>query len=222
MGSGPKKSDYKASEAEQASASVAMAEYQYFKQKYDPLLQQMRDKSLTEDVKSGLRGRANADTMQALSKPTFQMANSSTAAGDMAQAVTGQLGVANESAAKVQNTMQSNVLGTARGQAADAQTGMAQASRLATSEALTRAKARQDVADAKWSAAANVAGTFIGQGLDNMGTKGLAEDGITEVKGSFFKPVAPTGATGATGKPVSAPVSGFRNRLGYSSFWRGQ
>jgi len=80
VASKPKAADYKPSEAEKASASVAMAEYQYFKEKYDPLLQEMRDKSLTEDVQSGLRGRANADVMQALSAPSYEAATSSTVA----------------------------------------------------------------------------------------------------------------------------------------------
>ena len=169
MGSKPKAQDYKASEAEKASASVAMAEYQYFKQKYDPLLQQMRDKSLTEDVQSSLRGRANADTMQALtSQPSYQQTQSNTAAGDMAQAYQGQLGVANVSAKEIQNQMQTNVLGTARGQAADAQTGMAQASRLATSQALTRAKANQAVAQAKMNAGVKLGSAFIGEGIKNI------------------------------------------------------
>lgn len=218
MSSKPKAADYKPSEAEKASASVAMAEYQYFKQKYDPLLQQMRDKSLTEDVKSNLRGRANADTMQALSGPSYRQANNSTAAGDLAQAVTGQLNVANVNAKQVQNTMQTNVLGIARGQAADAQSGMAAASRLATSEALTRAKAKQQVADAKYAAIGQTVGTFIGQGLDNMGTSGVDENG-NPIKGSFFKPVARTGEKDALGRPISAPVSGLGNRLNYSQLF---
>lgn len=213
MASKPKKQDFQASEAEKASASVAMAEYQYFKQKYDPLLQQMRDKSLTEDVRSGLRGRANADTMQALSGPNYQAANSSTAAGDLAQAVTGQLGVADRAAKQVQNQMQTNVLGTARGQAADAQTGMAQASRLATSEALTRAQARQQVAQAKFNAAAQIGSTLVAQGLDNMGTESDAVDAATgkPKTGSFFTPITPDGKS----------VTGFRGRLGYSGFFGG-
>lgn len=172
MGGKPKAQDYKASEAEKASASVAMAEYNYFKQKYDPLLQQMRDKSLTADVQSGLRGRANADTMQALTaQPSYQQTQSATAAGDMAQAYQGQLGVANVAAKDVQNRMQTNVLGTARGQAADAQTGMAQASRLATSEALTRARANQQVAEAKSKAIGQIGGAALA-GADRAGLFG--------------------------------------------------
>lgn len=217
MGSGPKKQDYEASEAEKASASVAMAEYQYFKQRYDPLLQQMRDKSMTEDIGSNLRGRANADTMQALtSQPSYQATQSTTATGDMAQAYQGQLGVANQSAKQIQNTMRTNVLGTARGQAADAQTGMAQASRLATSEALSRAKAKQTVAMAKHQAAGQIAGALLMQGAQNMGTKGekMAGDGMgppEEVSGSFFTPVNSQGQQ----------VKGAGARLGFSGFFGG-
>lgn len=217
MGNSAKKSDYKASEAEQASASVAMAEYDYFKQKYDPLLQQMRDKSMTEDIQSGLRGRANADTMQALSTPNYLALNRSDASGDVSQALSGQLGVANTSAKNVQNTMQSNVLGTARGQAADAQSGMAAASRLATSEALTRARAKEDVAQAKLAAAVRVGSTLAAQGFDNMGTSGVDAAG-NPVKGSFFTPVAPTGEK-FNDKSIVSPVQGARGRLGYSTFF---
>lgn len=222
MGSGPKQQDYQASAAEQASASVAMAEYNYFKQKYDPLLQQMRDQSMTEDVASGLRGRANADTMQALtSQPNYRQTQSSTATGDMAQGYQGQLGVANTNAKNVQNQMRTNVLGTARGQAADAQTGMAQASRLATSEALTRAKSKQQVAMAKFNAAGQIAGAALMQGAENMKTEGVTDgamngDGMgppepKTVKGTFFSPVNASGQK----------VTGAKNRLGFSGFFGG-
>ena len=217
MGSKPKAQDYQASEAEKASASTAMAEYKYFKQKYDPLLQAMRDQSLTADVQSGVRGRANADTMQALtSAPSYQQTQSRTAAGDMAQAVQGQLGAANVAAKDVQNKMQTNVLGTARGQVADAQSGMAQASRLATSEALTRARANQQVAQAKVSAAGQIAGATLAQGLDNLSTSvtpaGPVQPGTTmqPIKGGFFTPAAGGGR-----------VTGAKNRLNYSQFFSG-
>jgi hypothetical protein len=208
MSKKPKKSDYKASEAETASASVAQAEYDYFKQKYDPLLQQMRDKSLTEDVQSGLRGRANADTMQALSAPSYRVANSTTAAGDMAQAVTGQLGEANTVAKDVQNKMQTGVLSTARDQVSDAQAGMAQASRLSTSQALERAQANQLVADAKVAAVGKVVGTFIGQGLENMASSGVDAAG-NKVQGTFFTPVNKQGQK----------MSSLSDRLAWSEFF---
>lgn len=216
MGSKPKKQDYEPSAAERASASVAMAEHRYFKEKYDPLLRQMRDKSLSEDTTTSLRGRANADTMQALSGPSAQRAMQGADGGDLAQAVQGQLGIANKSGLDIKNKMQTNVLGTARGQAADAQTGMAQAANLQTSQALTRAKNKQTVANAKMTAAGQIAGAALMQGMQNKSTTGqkMGADGMgppQEVKGSFFSPVNNAGQS----------VSGFGNRLSYSNFLGG-
>jgi len=219
-----KKKDYEASEGEKASASVAKAEYDYFKEKYDPLLQQMRDQSKTEDTSNILRGRANADTMQALtSQPSYQSTQNVTKTGDTAQALQGQLGIADKSAKQIQNTMQSNVLGTARGQAADAQTGMAQASRLGTSQALSRAKAKQTVAMAKHSAAAQIAGTFLAQGLDNMSTTGTVPGSGGEMgAGGVGPPTPPTQVQGTFMTPVNQQgqkISSFGDRLAHSQYF---
>jgi len=190
------------SAADKASASVAMAEYNRFKQKYDPLLRNMRDESLTEDTTSTLRARSNADTMQALtSNLSLQGSQRTDAGSDMAQAVQGQLGQATKAGKQIQNKMQTNVLGTARGQAADAQRGMSQAARLSTSEALARAKAKNDVSLAKFNAAAQIGTALAGQGMDNMAT------GTTGgPQGSFFTPVDQQGNQ----------VKGAKSRLQYS------
>jgi hypothetical protein len=203
MSSKPKKQGPTA--ADKASASVAMAEYNRFKQKYDPLLRNMRDESLTEDTTSTLRARSNADTMQALtSQPNFQQTQNVTAGSDMAQALQGQLGQATKAGKQIQNTMQTNVLGVARGQAADAQRGMSQAARLSTSEALTRAKAKQDVAQAKINA-----GVQIGSALVAQGGKNLAGGG------TFFTPniggQLPTDGSGDT-TPTRRLATGFSER----------
>ena len=50
MSSKPKKQDYQASEAEKTQASVAKAEKDYFNQTYAPLLREMRDTSMQEDL----------------------------------------------------------------------------------------------------------------------------------------------------------------------------
>ena len=217
MGSKPKQQDYQASEGEKASASVAMAEYTYFKQKYDPLLQKMRDDSLGTNDDKTLRGRANADTMQALtSAPMAQQAMSGQGSEDLAQAYQGQLGIADKSAEDIRNKKQMNVLGTARGQASDAQSGMAQAANLATSEALERAKNKQLVSQAKMTAIGQVAGAALIQGMQNKATTGqkMGADGMgppQEVKGSFFSPVDDAGQK----------VSGFNNRLAFSNIFGG-
>ena len=217
MGSKPKQQDYQASEGEKASASVAMAEYTYFKQKYDPLLQKMRDDSLGTNDDKTLRGRANADTMQALtSAPMAQQAMSGQGSEDLAQAYQGQLGIADKSAEDIRNKKQMNVLGTARGQASDAQSGMAQAANLATSEALERAKNKQMVSQAKMTAIGQVAGAALAQGMANKQTTGqkMGANGMgppQEVKGSFFSPVNDAGQK----------VSGFNNRLAFSNIFGG-
>ena len=168
MGSKPKAQDYKPPESEKASASVALAEYKQFKEKYDPLLQGMRDQSKSDDPRNILRGRANADTMQALtSTPSYRATQANDLTSDMSQALIGQLGQANEKGLGIQNQMKTNVLGVARGQAGDAQSGMAQASRLATSEALTRAKAKQDVRAAKTKAIGEIAGSALSAASGN-------------------------------------------------------
>ena len=196
MSKKPKAQNYKPSEADKANAAVALAEYNRFKEKYDPLLIEMRDKSMSDDPTQTLRARANADTMQALTEGVnFQQTQIPNAGSDMSAGLQGQLGLANQSGANVQNQMQTNVLGTARGQAADAQKGMANASRLATSEALARAKANQDVANAKLNMAGQFAGATIGSGLQNMQTRSF--DGTQ--KGSFFKPVD------ARGQEINTP-----------------
>jgi hypothetical protein len=222
MGSKPKEKDYQPSAAEKASAAVAMAENKYFKEKYDPLLQKMRDDSLTDKVDKKLRGRANADTMQALTTgPLARQSLTGQGAEDLATGYQGQLGAADKAAEEIRNQKQMNVLGTARGQASDAQSGMAQAANLSTSEALSRAKNKQDVANAKMTAVGQVAGAALSQGLSNMGTKGtkkvnVGTDKFPEMKevttqGSFFSPVDDSGNK----------VSGFGNRLGYSDIFGG-
>ena len=213
MSSKPKAQDYAPSAGEKASAAVANAEYKYFKEKYDPLLQKMRDESMSTDMDKRLRGRANADTMQALTSGSAQRsAMTGEGAGDLAQAYQGQLGIADKSAEGIRNKMQMNVLGTARGQASDAQSGMAQAANLQTSEALNRAKNKQQVSQAKMTAIGQVAGAALMQGMDNMGTSGTKKNGMTgttEVKGSFFSPVNKQGQK----------ISGFGNRSNYSQFF---
>jgi len=175
--SSPKQSDYKATDAEKASASVALERYNFFKKNYDPKLQEMRDKARDGDPSQILRARANADTMQALTPASYQNAKALDYSSDLSKAYQGQLGVANETGRKIQNTMGSNVIGIANKQAADATTGMSKLSRLETSEALNRAKNKQQVAMARQNAAVQLGSSMVMQGLDNKDTGG-----------SFFTP----------------------------------
>jgi len=223
MGSKPKQQDYKASASEKASASVAMAEYTYFKQKYDPLLQKMRDESLSTNDDKMLRGRANADTMQALTSGSMaQQAMSGQGSEDLAQAYQGQLGIADSSAEDIRNKRQTNVLGIARGQAADAQSGMAQAANLQTSEALTRAKNKQMVSSAKMTAVGQLAGAALMQGMQNKATKGKIPG--ADDMGAPYKPGPSKTVSGSFFSPVNSAgqkQSGFGSRLAFSNIFGG-
>ena len=217
MGSSPSRSDYQPTEAEKMSASVAKAEWDYFKQKYDPLLQEMRDISKSADYVTTARGRANADTMQKLTNViNLQLAKRIDSAGDMSQAVQQQLGVAGAQALGAKNQMKSGVLGTARGQQAEASAGMTQLSRIKTSEALSRAEAKQATKMAKIGAATQIGASLAFQGIENMQTKGgnqLAGDGMgpptPETKGGFWSPVDSSGKK----------MRGWSDRLDFSAFF---
>ena len=223
MGSKPKQQDYQPSAAEKASAAVAMAENKYFKEKYDPLLQKMRDASKTDDSADVLRGRANADTMQTLAgSASYDRAASGASGGAEAQAYQAQLAQADKAGLQIKNNMQLGVLGTARGQAADAQTGMGAAGNMGASRVLTQAKAKQMKREAKTGALGQVATSLVLQGGKNMQSGGkvkMQADGKTPMKdadgnimrtekGSFFTPRDDEGNK----------VQGFGNRLAYSDF----
>ena len=145
-GKSPKPAEYKPSETEKIQASIAKADQEYFQQTYDPLLIKMRDESMrTDDTRSFVRGRAQADTMQSLTGegPNINIARGVDSAANRATGAISNILNADRIAQDISAKQQTNVLGIARGQAADAATGLAQASRLARSEGLTRQAARQ-------------------------------------------------------------------------------
>ena len=170
MSSKPKQQDYQPSEAEKTQASVAKAEKDYFNQTYAPLLREMRDKASSEDLGSVARGVAGADTMQSLTgKPTLSGARSVDESADLASAAVGQMAAASAQGLAAQRQQQTGVLGTARGQAGEAMSGLAQASRIQNTKDLQAAKAKQMVRQAQTEAAVNI-GTKLGkQGFENLG-----------------------------------------------------
>lgn len=202
MAKGPSSKDYQASEAEKASAQIAQSDYERFKTKYAPILKQRAVESQTGAVKTALRGRANADTMQALSKPSLAVAESPTAAGDMAEATTGQLSKANETARSYQNKVGLSVLARGRQQAATAQEGLSTVSRLATSSALAKAQAKQDVAQAKINAAVQIGSAVARTGFENQSQTG-----------NFWQPGNLNIEKSADGKPFYDPAASWEDRL---------
>lgn len=210
MSSKPKKSDYKASPAEKASAAVAMAEHKYFKEKYDPLLQKERDASMKDDSAQILKARANADTMQALAgEASYDRAATGVSGGDEAQAYQAQLGQAATQGLDIKNKRKLAVLGTARGQQADASGFMTSAANMGASRALTKAAAKQTERAAKTAMLGQIGGSLLLQGIKNKKSRGK-EIGVDDTtgemqyeKGSFFKPAGMTNGV-------------FGARLGYT------
>ncbi len=168
MSSKPKKSEYQASESEKASAAVAMAEHQYFQQRYAPLLRQMRDNTASDDGIRSLRARANADTMQTLTAtPSYAQTQALDLAGDMSAAYQGQLGTATQAGKAQQVKEKLDVLGTARGQQATGSQAMSNASNIATSNLLSKAADKQTVRQARQNAMATVGSELLVQGAKN-------------------------------------------------------
>ena len=197
MSTKPKSGDYKPSEMEKTSAAVAQAEYNRFKEKYDPLLLNMRDQSLSDDPTRIARGRANADTMQALTSQTsLRQATDVGSAASIAGGLSSQLGQATATGKQIQAKDQTNVLGTRRGQAADSSSGMSQLARMNTSEGLARAANRQAVAQSKFDAGMKVFETGLAQGISNK---------FSGPSGTFFTPV----------DQDDKPIKGVKNRLNY-------
>jgi hypothetical protein len=169
MSSKPKKQEYQATESEKISASVSKAEKDYFNQTYGPLLREMRDISEKEELGGLARGRAQADTMQALTAtPTLTATRGVDTAADLASAAAAQQIQGSGQALASQRERQIGVLGTARGQAAEAQAGLARAAKISSTKQLEEARAKQTIRQARSNALKQVGGAFAEQGQKNL------------------------------------------------------
>ena len=184
MSNRPKKQDYKPSENEKISASVALAEKNYFDENYGPLLRRLRDITDTQDFSNISTGRAGADVMQGLTgRTSLQRAISVDAAADLASAAGAQQLEAERTALAAKREGQIGVLGTARGQQADAVSGLSRAANIQSTSDLSRARDKQMIADARLAAGLNVGGTLFGQGIQNR--RSMNAQGQY---GTFFSP----------------------------------
>jgi hypothetical protein len=207
MSNKPKKQDYKPSEAEKMSASVAKAEKDYFDKNYGPLLRRLRDITDTQDFSNISTGRAGADVMQGLTgRTSLQRAASVDAAADLASAAGSQQLEAERTALAAKREGQIGVLGTARGQQADAVSGLSRAANIQSTSDLSRARDKQMIADARLAAGLNVGGTLFGQGIQNR--RSMNAQGQY---GTFFSP-AGLGSQGSDGSRLG--------RLDVGSFGR--
>lgn len=170
MSSKPKQSEFAASEQEQALASTSLAEKKYFQDKYLPKLTELRDRSSTENYQGVAQGRAQADTMQALSgRPSLKAARSVDAMADLASASTAQQGQARFQGLAAQRGDQVNVLKNARGMQADAQSGLSKAAKIQSTKQLQFAQAKQNRRNANFKVGTNLLAGAIEKDKQNPG-----------------------------------------------------
>jgi len=183
----PKKQDYKASEAEKTSASVAKAQHDFFKNTYQPLILKNKELAQSENFRRNIRGRMNAVVNQQVSayNSSYRGARDIENLSNVAAARTSQLQKGDEAAKAAKNAQGINVIATANKQLGEAQSGLAKASRLATSELLNKAKTSQDVATAKFAAGVQLGGAALIQGIRNK-QRGNSFFGGTDVGGGVF------------------------------------
>lgn len=191
MSSKPKSSEYKASEQEKALASVSLAEKNYFRQKYLPKLTQLRDRASTENYESVATGRAQADTMQALSRPSLQAAQSVDTAANMASAAGAQALQARGQGLAAQRSDQVNVLKNARGMQADAQSGLSRAARIESTKQLQFAQAKQNRRNANFRAATQLMGQMGENRQENLGLQDAGGQSAERANKGFFASLLP-------------------------------
>ena len=171
----PKAEDYKPSELEKTQAAVASEEQRYFENTYQPLLERQRDIAAQEKFAPTLKGRAQADTMQALTgQSNLALSQGLGQSGNIALGAIGNQLAANTDAANASAENQLNVLGTATGQRMNAGDALANAARLKQSENLSKAQAKQTVRLARnqalFNAAKNVASMAAGNVASGSGS----------------------------------------------------
>lgn len=141
----PSKQDYKASEVEKINAAVAKADKEFFRNEYLPKQKDFVERSFTEEdtlISQG-EGRAQADTMQALTEnPNRKAVSAVDTLADIASAATAQqlqgatqglLGARSDQVAGIKSANQ---------MASMTASGLSQASKIATTDTLNRAKAK--------------------------------------------------------------------------------
>jgi len=194
MSSKPKASEYSASESEKATASIALADKQYFKDKYLPKLTELRDRSSNENYQGVARGRAQADTMQALTnRPSLAATRSVDASADRAAAAGSQLLQGSLQGLAAQRGDQINVLKQARGMAADATSGLSRAAKISTTKNLQFAQAKQNRRNANFKLATNMVGQMGENRQENFGLSAAGGTAADSANTGFFKSLLPPG-----------------------------
>jgi hypothetical protein len=181
----PKAEDYAPSELEKTQAAIAQEEQRYFKETYQPLLERQRDIAAREQFAPTLKGRAGADTMQALTSDTdLGLSQGVGQAGNLALGAIQQQLSANVDASNAATENQANVLATASGQRMTAGDALANAARLKMSEGLATAAGKQQVRLARNQALFNLGKAAVTQGIGNIASGGTFMSGKTAGMGT--------------------------------------
>ena len=178
MGSKPKPQDYKPSETEKTQAAIAAEEQRYFEQTYQPLFIKQMQRAAERKLAPTFRGRAQGDSMQALtgSGPQLGVVSGVSDAADRAMGAVSNIAASTTQAAKASQSDQMNSLSQSLGLGSAASSGLASASRQAASRGLAQAQAKQQVRMAKNDALFSAAKAGLSMGMSNIASGG-----------SFFK-----------------------------------
>lgn len=142
----PKKSDYQASEVEKINASIALADKKFFKENYLPKQKEFAERSFKEQetLMSLGEGRAQADTMQALTQnPNRRAVASVDSEADLASAASAQQLQGTAQGLTGARSDQIAGIKSANQMAAQTASGLSQASKIATTDTLNQARAKQ-------------------------------------------------------------------------------
>ena len=184
MSSGPKQKDYQPSETEKTQARIAAEEQRYFEQTYQPLFLKQMEESQKRDLTPTFTGRAQADSMQAL---TGRGADVGAAfnIGDAANIASGaisNIASGRTAAEKAETGDKLNALSQSLGLGAAASSGLAQAGRLAASEGLSRARAKQQVRLARNDAIFKGVKAAASMGMSNIASGGSFSSGVSQMQ----------------------------------------
>ena len=199
MGSKPKAEEYKPSETEKTQAAIAAEEQRYFENTYQPLFLKQMQRAAEQKLAPTFRGRAQADTMQALTGlgPKLGVVSGVSDAADRAMGAVSNIARSTTQAAKASQGDQMSALSQSLGLGSAASSGLASASRQAASRGLAEAQAQQQVRMARNNAMFQAAKSGLSMGLGNIASGG-----------SFFKGQT-TAINPETGKLGTAPTGFF-------------
>ena len=182
MGDSPKKQDFQPTESDKALTRQSLKDFDKAHELYFPKLEELKAQAASGDVARTLRGRANADTMQKGTAPSYLAANKTDNAGLLGSALSGQLGDASARGEKFQNDMETSILATRQGQSGVASQGLSALAKMDTNARLQNLQNKQLVDQAR----SKMTGKLVMAGVNYGAEKGLF-GGADSKSNEFFQ-----------------------------------